>query len=73
MEQLTLADYVVLITVLACILLLLVERLVSRYGECEHKDEVLKFLHEMRGMLMKLECRDSVSSTSGEELKINVL
>jgi hypothetical protein len=52
MEQLTVSDYFVLTIVLVCILILLVERLVSKYGECEHKDKIINHLEEIRNMIM---------------------
>lgn len=52
MEQLTVSDYFVLTIVLVCILILLVERLVSKYGECEHKDKIINHLEEIRNLIM---------------------
>lgn len=52
MEQLTVSDYFVLTIVLVCILILLVERLVSKYGECEHKDKIIAHLEEIRSLIM---------------------
>lgn len=63
-------DYVTLGFIALGIILLAAERIVSRFGKCSKKEQIVGTIHEIRDMFaelsLKLECLDKKKSSEEE-------
>ena len=64
-------DYVTLSIIAVSVALLVAERAIKRFGYCNKKDELVKAIHDLRGLVVELSSKSSSSDKTSSSEEVN--